>query len=202
MLLTPPLHTKGRYVVKEPFVTDPSVLYTCAAIRTFRDIRERGFDPFVEFYQPMGLTQTQFNEDEELGASVITLVSDSDPTLYIPTSFILSYPNQHFVPYNHVVLSVSLGLVPDYVDYTFLQDQISGVVSDVIGVESDVKLHIAPTREALSPEEHEVLEVSRLSAVQMRVTDHARVLELERKNQKLLDQLATLETIIKQNNLV
>jgi hypothetical protein len=189
-------------VVKEPFVTDPSVLYTCAAIRTFRDIRERGFDPFVEFYQPMGLTQTQFNEDEELGASVITLVSDSDPTLYIPTSFILSYPNQHFVPYNHVVLSVSLGLVPDYVDYTFLQDQISGVVSDVIGVESDVKLHIAPTREALSPEEHEVLEVSRLSAVQMRVTDHARVLELERKNQKLLDQLATLETIIKQNNLV
>ncbi len=202
MLLTPPLHTKGRYVVKEPFVTNPSVLYTCAAIRTFRDIRERGFDPFVEFYQPVGLTQTQFNEDEDLGASIITLVSDTEPTLYIPTSFILSYPNQHFVPYNHVVLSVSLGLVPDYVDYNFLQDQISSVVSDVIGVESEVKLHIAPTREYLSPEEHEVLETARLSAVQLRTTDHARVLELEGKNQKLLEQLATLETIIKQNNLV
>lgn len=202
MLLTPPLHTKGRYTLKEPFVADPESIYSCAAIRTFRDIRERGFDPFTEFYEPMGLSLDVFEEDSEAGASIITLVSDTHPTIYVPNSYILNFPNQHHVPYNHVVLSVSLGLVPDYVDYNFLKSQLSGVVSDVIGVESEVKLHIAPTKGLLSPEEHEVLEVARLSAINARETDRARVLFLERQNQQLMEQLTLLETLVKQNNLI
>jgi hypothetical protein len=200
--LTPPLHTKGRYTLKDPFVTDLATLYTCAAVRTFRDIKERGYDPFNEFYEPMGLTEVDYNLDVSKNASIVTLVSDSQPIIYVPDTYILSYPNQQLVPYKHIVLSVSLGLVPDYVDYTFLRNQIAGLVSDVIGVEPIVELHVAPTNDSLSSEEHDILETTRQAAINLRTTDRANVLNLQRQNTALVERLQTLEQILKNEGLI
>lgn len=200
--LTPPLGTKGRYVVNAPFVTDPTTLYTCAAVRSFRDIRERGFDPFTEFYEPAGLTQEQYTADVEAGAAIITLTSDTQPVIYIPDTYILSYPNLEYVPYNHVILSLSLGMVPDYLDFSFLKDQVAAVCSDVIGVESNVNLHIAPTTDVVTSDQHDILETARLQAIALRDTDRALYLAEAQKNAALLEQIATLEQIIKNNGLI
>lgn len=200
--LTPPLHTRGRYTLKEPFIADPTTLYTCEAVRTFRDIRERGYDPFKEFYEPMGLSLEQFQQDALINASIVTLTSEDKPIIYVPDTYILSYPNQQLVPYKHIVLSISLGMIPDYVDLSFLSNQISGVVSDVIGSTSEVKLHNVPTLSSLTPEEHDVLEAARQAAITLRTTDRANVLLLQRQNTALIERLQTLEQILKNEGLI
>jgi len=200
--LTPPLGTRGRYTLKTPFTTDAATLYTCAALRSFRDIQERGYNPFNEFYEPMGIEIDAYEDDVAIDANIITLTSDTQPVIYVPDTYILSYPNQDYVLYNQMVLSISLGLVPAYLETAFLESQISALVSDIVGASPEVTKHLAPTYESLTPSEHEVLEVARQQAINMRTTDRVEVLDLQAKNDALNSKIANLEAFIIDKGLI
>ena len=106
------------------------------------------------------------------------------------------------VAYSHVVLSVSIGTLPDYIDLTFLRQQLSAITSDVIGVAPTVKENRAPSVGAIDPLQHENLEVSRLAAITNRTTDFAKIKIELAKNQTLLEKVAMLEKIIRDKNLL
>lgn len=196
---TPPLHAKGIYQLTTPFVLTSGVLYECIAIRSFSDFLEKGEDVFTKIYAPNGLTQAQFDADKALGANIITLVSGSQPVIHVPDTYIASYPILNNVKYKSIVLSIALGPMPDATDLSFLTTQVQGVVSDVIGVSSEVKLHVLQNTDVVTESEHEALETARQAAITNRTTDRAKVLSLQDQVAQLQAKLATLQTIIIDN---
>jgi len=200
--IIPTLGMKGRYSLKSPWNASPDTLYTCAAIRYFVDIENLGFDVYEDYYQPMGMDRNVFEKDRREKVAIVTLTSETSAPIYVPSSYIEAIPDLSHRNYHHVVLSASLGPLPDYIDLTFLQDQVGAVVSDTIGMQPKVELGVAPMKGTISPEQHEVLETARAAAISNRTTSHARVLELSEKNAQLEQRLAIMEQILKDNNLI
>lgn len=197
MLNTPLLHAKGVYEVESPWVITPGTIYECIAIRSFKDLEKVGQSVFDLYYNTQGLDWTTYNADRLQNANIVTLSSPTAPTLYVPDTYIKKFPDLSNVAYKLVILAVDMGPMPDYVDLTFLKDQIQGVVSNVIGVTAEVKEHIAPSTGVVSESEHEALEAVREAAITLRQTDYAALLKERDENVLLKAQLDNYETIWK-----
>jgi hypothetical protein len=193
----PQIGIKGRWEVKSPFATKPGLLYTLGAIRTFIDIENNGVNVFETYYGPMTISQAVYNDDRRKGVMILTLLSDTDAPLYIPSSFVTSYPSLDSKPYHHVVLSASCGALPVTASLDFLVTQVAKVISDTIGVVPTINIGVVPLLSVVTPEEHETNEAKREAAISNRTTDYARLAEEQRKNALLSQRLAVAESIIK-----
>ncbi|AEH03608.1 hypothetical protein AVT69_gp183 [Pseudomonas phage PhiPA3] len=203
-ILVPPPNTKGLYTLYAPFDQQmvPNELYTCAAIRRFEDIENNGRNVFSVYYEPFGLTEQQCQSDRAAGHFIVTLLSTKYPPLYVPTSFIKSYPNLNSKQYNQVILTLSLGPLPDDVILDSAMDAAANAVSDFLGVTPEVHIGIMPLSDAVTPEQHETREANRLAAIANRTTDYARLAEEQAKNAQLSQRLAIAEKMLKDNGLL
>lgn len=200
--MTPPLLTKGRYTLIQPFTTDAAVLYTCASLRTFKECEVAGLDVLNEVYIENGLVASDYQRDYKAGALLVTLMSNTESPIFVPDTYIESYPNLGEVTYNHIILAISLGAIPDFLNLTFLQSQIQAITSDVIGITSEVKLVRADSFGVITPEEHEAMEVARLAAIRLRTTDRAKSIDLQRKCSRLEEQNLILVKLLQDNNII
>jgi hypothetical protein len=193
----PQIGIKGRWEVRSPFSTKPGLLYTLGAIRSFIDIENNGVNVFETYYGSVALTQAQYSEDRRNGVMLLTLLSDTDAPLYIPSSFITAFPSLDSVAYHHLVLSASCGALPVTMSLDFLTTQVAKVISDTIGVVPTINIGIVPLLSVVTPEQHETNEALREAAISNRTTDYARLAEEQRKNALLSQRLAVAESIIK-----
>ena len=192
--MTPPHQARGIFTFNSPFPQQPTKVFQVIALRQFSDIVADGEDVFKDFYEPAGLTLTDYKEDDKLDASIVTLADPHGLVMYIPDTYIATYPNQTDYEYHHVVLTVSLGALPTTVDLTFAKDEIKGVVDKVVGINSVVHMASGPKQGAISQEEHQSLTQARLAAIQLTESVHARNVRLEKK---VVDQQATITALIK-----
>lgn len=200
--LTPPLLTAGRYTLSTPFSTDGTVLYTCTALRTFAECEVAGLDVLDEIYIKNGLSASDYRRDVTAKALLVTLMSATEPPIFVPDTYIESYPNLSDVKYNHIILTVSLGAVPDFMNFTFLQNQMQALVSDVIGVEPEVKVMRGISSGAVTPTQHESMEIGRQAAIVVRTTDRANSIVLQRKLTRLEEQNKILVKLLQDNNII
>lgn len=200
--MTPPLLTKGRYTLVNPFVAEDTVLYTCTALRTFAECEVAGENVLQDVYLKHNLTEREYNRDLDAGALLVTLMSETQPPIFVPDTYIESYPNLSDVVYNHVVLTVSLGSVPDFLNFDFLKAQMAALVSDVIGVTPEVQLARAISSGIVTPEQHEAMEVGRQAAIKLRTTDRAKNVELQNKCTRLEEQNKILVELLQQHNII
>lgn len=198
----PAIGTRGIYSLNVPWTTTPGVVYVCAAIRRFIDLANLGTDVYETYYAPSGLSQSDYEQDRRNDEMIVTLISETTAPIYVPSSYIASFPDLSYRNYHHVVLSASLGPLPDYIDLTFVRDQVATAVSEVVGQQATVQLSVAPLRGTVSPDEHEVLEAARQAAIINRTTDYARFLEVSQENTQLHQRLAIAETILKESGLI
>lgn len=194
--VTPPMYAKGLFQLRDPFAATPTVQYTVSAIRTFEEIRAKGDDPLALVYLPRQLTAVEYQADVAAGAAVITLLSATEKPLYVPDTYILSYPNMGAVPYSWLVASASLGMLPDSYDTNLLAEKIKGVISDFIGVESTVNIGRAPTTSAVTDDEHVQLTAARQAAIKNRSTDYASVAQLQQVVASQTERIQQLEALI------
>lgn len=192
MRLTPPIGTKGRYTLSPPFEALPTVAYTNIAIRSFKDIEELGEDVFANYYEPMLLEKTAYQRDAREGALIITLDDSNGNVIYVPDTYIASFPNMGDIQYQHVVLSISMGAIPMYLPLDNIKQMISTLVSDSTGVTSVVSEHIAPSRGVVTPEQHELKEIARTAAITMRSNDRALLLAEKEKRIAIEEKYAVL----------
>ncbi|MBN22494.1 MAG: hypothetical protein CL678_14515 [Bdellovibrionaceae bacterium] len=202
------MNATGRYTLLEPWVADSSTIYSCKAIRSFDDIYKTGVDVFKSYYEPLGLTREDVEEGRQAGANIVTLMSRSVGlaneqvgVIYVPDTHIVSYPDMSSYRYNHVVLSISLGAIPDYIQLDLLKDEMVAAASDVIGVESEVKVHVAESSGSVTPEEHDVWVAAREQAIANRGSEYGRILELQQQLQALQVKYDTLEQYVLDNDL-
>lgn len=192
---TPPIGARGRYILTLPWFANPSKLYTCIAIRSLADIYKSGLDAYTVFYKTMGLIDGEtfgtvpfiFSVEALRKPNIISLRADDGETIYVPDNFIQSFPNMGEVKYNHMVLSLSLGPIPDYVNLDAVKSAIADAVRDNVGVTPTIREHVAPSTDNPTAEQHEALEIARTAAISHSLTD--RVLALAHAAESAAKQL-------------
>lgn len=197
---TPPIFAKGRWILKLPFIANPTKIYTCIAIRSFADVYKSGADVYRVFYLTMGVQDgvtvagNPFNFIAERlhKPNIITLQADDGETIYVPDTFIQRFPDMGEVKYSHLVLSVSLGAVPDYLDLDEVKDAVAQTIASRFGFVPQVREHRAPSTDNPTPEQHEAIEAARLASLNLLETDAAKVAKLlgiSAKKQQTIDGL-------------
>lgn len=197
MKKTPPLNTVGRYTLAPPWSTASTVIYTCEAIRSFDDIGKLGKDVYKTYYEPMGVVEGaningspfSFATEKAKDPFIITLIGNDNSVIYIPDTFILSYPQSGEYKYSHMVLSISLGALPDYLDLSVVKTAVMNAAAQTSGITPVVTEHKIPARDNPTTSQHDLLEATRLAAISTLETDAAKVLRLEQEkillNQKI-----------------
>lgn len=196
MNITPTVGLKGLYELITPFATEPTSLYTCHAVRSFTDLLERDIDPYDEYYVPYGLDNSTYQSDKVNRVSIVTLISEEGDIIYVPTSYIANMPSTDNVNYHNVILSVNLGALPEYVDLSNTKEEIEIAVGKVIGKTPTVKEHLGKADGAITPDQHQVLEATRLSAIDFNATAHGRYHQLLQQNLELMDRIGILQDIL------
>lgn len=140
MLLIPPINTKGSFVFAPPFdkIIDMSREYTVTGMRSLVELFNNGEKPFDMIYKPVGLTETDFNNDVINNVPIIVLSTEGCDFLYVPANRITSIPMISGVKYVEKILSLSLGNVPLDLDLTLLSNTIVDVAYEIVGIKATV----------------------------------------------------------------
>lgn len=200
--VTPSLGLTGRFTVKPPFVLEPAMIYEVIAVRKFEDLQVLGQDVFEDYYVPVGLQRTDFTADSREGACLVTFVDTNDRYVYIPDTYITSMPSSDNIPYQHLVVSISLGPFPEYVDLTHLLATLKATAEGILGVVATPLVHVAPTRNIISSSVHEGLEVARTNKITDQSTERQRRIEAERKLALALAEITALQQALIDAGLV
>lgn len=204
--VTPSIGTSGIFDLRAPFITIEDVTYTVNGIRTYEDIYRLNIDVFKKYYQPVGLTESDLEADIAAGALMITLMANEigvelSPTapntiIYVPDTYINSFPTGDDVPYNHVILSASLGALPAYLDLSDVVTDVTEIISAKIGVEAPelkVNTNVAKLNGVMTTADHEDAEEARNIAITNRNTIYTRYYDLDLLYQQTLEQYQDLE---------
>lgn len=208
---TPTLDSKGKYVLRSPWTSNPNVLYTCKALRAFDDIYKTGKDVYKTYYVPMGVTNgstsftpTAFSFEEERRNKVIivTLVGDDGGVMYVPDSFISTQPDNTEAIYSHIVLSASLSAIPDSLDLSALKTSMANLIQSTIGLLPIIQESRLPSVNNPTTAQHLILEAARQGAITLNETDRSRANRLQTENNLLQAKISTLTQILRDNNLL
>lgn len=208
---TPTLLSKGRFTLRAPWSTNPTLLYTCIAIRQFDDVYLIGKDVYQTFYVSQGIVEGSttytanpftFLDEKRANVAIVTLLGDDGSLIYVPDSFIVSYPDLSEVKYSQRILHCSLGAIPNYVDLSALKTSVANLVAATIGTVPTVNEAWLSVTDAPTRAQHDILEAARLSAITLLETDRAKALRLEQKNILLQQQITTLTGILQTNGLL
>lgn len=191
--MTPPMYASGQYQVRAPFEIDETITYVTHAIRSFKDCAARGMNVWKDIYEANGISEADYLADSKLGANIITLMSEAGPTLYVPDTFILAYPNMGEAVPQRVFLSIDLGVITSHWNENWLINQVENLASDVVGGTPKAKIHVAPVMGAATASEAALVEGVRQVSVKNRTSDYARALNAENQVDYLTEKTKALE---------
>ncbi|QXO10109.1 hypothetical protein pEaSNUABM37_00148 [Erwinia phage pEa_SNUABM_37] len=187
--IVPPMSLRGLWTLGDPFKLTANTIYTVEAVRTFSDIlnQKEKVDPVELIYTPVGLDKTAYDADVQALAKVISLTAPGQPTVYVPSTYIVKMPDDTAVSYDYVVISASLGAVPTTLVSGIQQllDTIQDDCSDLIGVRPTVNVSVAPSSGSVTVQQHRLNEENRLAAIKNRITEHAQNIALTAENERL-----------------
>lgn len=169
-MATPPINALGQYVVRPPFNIPAGAIYKCEAINGFEALEKDGANVFSKFYTPFGISQDTFNTDRINGIDIVTLISSTHPTVILPSSFIVSFPNITAIPYNNVFLVMDLGILPDKTELRAGIDYCKEVIEDFHGVTPTVQVVAHPIAGLIDSSQHEALVNARIAKMKERDT--------------------------------
>lgn len=192
--ITPPLRAQGFFTVRTPYSVNAAMLYTVIAIRSFRDITKKGEDVYSIYYKNYGLVEGVagfvFQNEVKADVNIITLLGSDGSYVYVPDSYITKYPDTSAPTYRHVILSVSLGPLPDGFDTAPLIAQIQAMVAPVTGVSTPmVNIALAPVMANPTSTQAAQLEQTRQGNVSQLETPQQRADRLHQENADLVDQI-------------
>lgn len=202
-LKTPKIYARGKWTISSPFTVPSTSIYTCMAIRSIDDLIARNIDPYAMFYAPNGIDTTKYEQDVDNLVNIITLMSDIEPMVYVPDTYILSYPDITVVPYRHLVLSLSMGAVPDTLVLDDLINKVKEYSLSSIGIDPTVKINQNNViSEGLDLTAHQVYENNRLANIVNNKSNYQLLTEANARIDELNTYILALEQIVKDNGLL
>jgi len=200
ILLT--IGSTGSFELKTPFDIKASAeeRFACKAIRKISDYIANNENPKDDIYIANGLTETNYETDAALDEHIVSLQSDTGHWLYIPSSYILTYPLVNGIPYRSIMIGISLPSIPVNKDLSNIKTDIINLIKDTIGIEPIIKEVETSRTILLSKEDHDDIEMNRAIISAGRVTDRSRYMSLVQNYQTALDKIIELEAFIMNNH--
>lgn len=196
---TPPLNATGTFELLTPFTIEDGKVYRAEALDGFESLEVREIDVFKTYYDSQGLTQQDYEADKLNKVDIVTLMSDDAPTIYVPSSYIKSFPLTSGYPYGRIVLSVDLGVLPDGLDFLPVVSVIETQVSEIVGVlpeNMEVIIHRLSETQGVDHSKHEQLENLRKSRISERVLPAVALVEALERVRSLEQRNAVLENLL------
>lgn len=203
MNLIPPIGASGLYRLSEPFLSqiNLNISYTCMAVRKISDVQAMGVDPYKAYYEPYGIPESTFKNDSGSGVCIVSLQSNNGIWVYVPSSFIESYPQVNGIAYSGVALMIHLGALPDSLNLSYLKNTIKDVVTATLGVvPQTVQTVITTPKSLISQDNHLAAENARQQNITTNTTDYAKGQQYENDNMALRARIAQLEAYIINNS--
>lgn len=179
--ITPPINAAGIFTAYAPFTLPINIVYRCDAIRTFKELIKKGINVFTTYYEPKGLSEATYQADYDLNASMVTLVSGTGEFLYIPNTYIESYPGDAGVVYNRKVLVIELGMLPTQMDVDYIFPLVEDLIHKNLGVANTASVVTAPYTGVITHDQHVTLEASRLVAIRGYTTIYEQLLATQKQ---------------------
>ena len=195
-LLTPPINTAGTYSVYSPFTLTAGEVYRCSAIRSFSELEKRGIDVYTTYYAPKSIDEDTYKGDAELKASMVTLISSTGEEVYVPNTYIESYPGDSGVEYQHNVIVLDVGMVPATVDIEYVLEELADLARKATGATTTAEIVSVPYSGTVDNPLHVTLETARRAALAEYVSKDEKIAELVKTNTELLDTNAQLVALI------
>lgn len=195
-LITPPVNTQGFYSLYQPFTTNAELTYTCDAIRSFTELTKRNIDVYNTYYKPLNISEEDFGKDVDLKASIVTLISSKGEFLYVPNTYIESYPGMEGIEYQRTVLILELGPLPATVDINYLLPQLKDLAAKAAGTTADIAVARVPLESTVTHEEHQRLTAARRGAMASLQSQAVEISKLTERNDALTRQVDELMAII------
>ncbi len=200
--ILPPIGSSGVYVLSSPFDTKvpPLASLTCKAIRKISDYLASSEDPKTLCYINNGLTEDNYNEDAILDIDIVSLQSGEGQWLYIPASYIVTYPITNGIPYRSIALAIALPQLPVTQDISAMEADVANVIRDHIGVIPSVEVVETSRVINVSSEKHELSQTAR-RLVMNNKSDRVKLAEANVLLGKLQTKVQELELFIKNNHI-
>lgn len=195
-VVTPPINATGVYTLYTPFATVPGVIYRCSAIRSFAELVKHGIDVYAVYYLPLNIDDDTYKIDVGLSASIITLVSGAGEEIYVPNTYLESYPGDSGILYSRKVVVIELGMMPDTVSVDHVLPLLADTIHKNVGVTSAPQVATVPYPGSVTHDEHIQLEASRRASILNYTTLAEDNVKLTATNAALLEQNTALLEII------
>lgn len=204
------IHTAGKFVLKSPYVAKDTVKYSVTALREFSDLYIKGVDVYSQYYKPYGLIDGvekngktfSFAAEAKLNPTIITLEGSDDTVIYVPSTYVESYPIAGDVTYSRLILTADLGALPDEVPLDSILQDVEDLIQAKFGVRPVANVARGYTNEQPTMDEHIVLEQSRIGSITTAQNHFTENNDLKQKNQLLIEQVRSLTRILADNNLI
>lgn len=206
----PSLTTRGKFTLKNPFVAKESVVYHVLAIRDFADLYIKGADVYTQFYKTVGLVngvkinggEFYFDKEALLKPKIITLKGSDDSIIYVPTTYITSFPTASDILYSRIILSADLGALPDSVSVDSILDDVQELISARFGVVAKVDINRSHSTRQPTNEEHDILEESRMGGISSNDNNYSEVTKYKEKLAQANAKIQVMTKILVENNLI
>lgn len=200
--MTPKLGTKGLFTLRSPFELVAGIEYHVAAVRSLEEVRVLDADPLTRIYLNNGLGKAEFEADRAEGAHIVTLLAVNQLPVYVPDTYILSFPSNDTVPYSRLVLTSNLGPLPKDFDVTLIEAKVKAAISDVLGIEPEVRFGELPFTGVITHDQHKALQIARSAAIKNRTTDRAKALDYEKLIFEQRERIQMLEQMLIDNGVI
>ena len=128
--------------------------YTCKAIRRFDDIVNAGEDIYYDYYEPLGLPETDMELDVVNNECIVALTTADNKWIYIPSSTIIEVPDQSGIKYTPLGLFATLGAIDDTYDLTGLIAKVNDIIAKYLGHTPEIKIAVIGNTEMVSSAQH------------------------------------------------
>lgn len=159
----PTIGEKGHYRLAQPFELGPNDYYCCKSIRKISELTSSGLDVFTEFYEPKGLSLDVYEEHAAEDIEIIGLMSDEGHWVYVPSTYMLGYPNMNGVAYRTYSLVAELPAFPVDQNFESIKEEIADIVRSILGVTPVVSEVVTSKTLLIETDNHERLRIERLN---------------------------------------
>lgn len=182
--IIPQLYAAGSFEANAPFdsVVNPGTFYTVEAIQTPSELQGLKTDLFKVIWEPAGVTKENYqNQLAELIAvkgAVIVLTAKNKQPVYVPSTYIKSFPLVDGVIYERVCIITDCGSVPpafkDVLNSAI--DHFNNYMKDNYGLENpNTVLGTISSRGYVTKEQAAAWELTRQNAIKDNPSDLIRL---------------------------
>ncbi len=196
----PSIGAKGVYALLAPFTLAAGEIYECIGVRTISDYLANSEIPLESVYLSAGLTEDNYLDAAKVNMQIVTLRNDKGYAIYVPANYISKYPIQDGVDYRSLVIQAFLPPMPVLQDITAVENEISQLIQQRLGVTAQVSKVATSAVKAISVTSHEALQGARRVIIDGNTTVYATIALLQRTVDEQRTRIQVLEQYIKDNN--